>query len=1218
MFGRIPNRMAPQRNSVGAGILLIVTVLVGMDAAFPRLLSAQDPPFRRLATFDSPDEPIAEPIANPTDEVSTDNDKPVPPRKPSRPDAVSASASDITDDEDQPIPRRKPARPRAESESAAADEKYEDRPIPWKKPSGSKVSPALATEESTENEDPIPRKTRRPKVAQASGEFIAPDETMDPASQGMPERVIGNGIGTMGRVSHLGGRTFGRNDSITPLEYMPYLLMDEHFLFADLRGFVTNRSTAGGNFGLGYRRLFDDWNAWGGASVWYDADQSTGKMFQQVGLSFEGLIQQFEVRSNVYLPLTSSQSYSNVISNPALVGNQLLYSRSTNFGNSLRGVDAEIGYSLPILDRHVVRGYVGGYHFEGGSTGGVNGVKARIEGVINNTVTAQTLFTHDKLYGTNLMVGLSMQFPFGKDHPNTGWVRNTPSPFRFVERNYNVIVDQSQTSADNQVAADPTTGKPYLIEQVSSSAGSATPDGTTANPYSTIAAAQAAGGNVILVQSGSVLNQAVTLTSGQHLLGLGPVTQYLPTVGGGSVPIPNLVQAAQRTTPVIQNVTGTAITLASNTDVGGFTITGSTGNGISGTGVSGVSLHDLMFSSIGGDAINLANLSGNVTIFNTQVTSVTGDAIVFNGGNPNINYNGTGNTISANGNGFILENLTGGSVTVNNLALNQIGGTGLIINTVAAPVSVNSLSVTNSGTAGTGGSAVAISGLASTTQTVNGKTTTSYNTYGFGGTTKISSPTGAGFSVNGTDATINVTNLNVTSSSTTSPAVSLVNDTKPITFGSVTVNANGNTGLYADTVTSLQINGGKFTTVGGPAIDVESSGFNALLASVSTNGGPFGIKLASSTGNFSIVGNGATGTGGTIQNTTTAGMLINSFGNTSLSWVNFNNNAVGIKSTGSNQLAVSGLQMTQSTGYAIDSLDDVTVAVNGSTFSGNGAVGGGTIRIQSDNPNPTVTYTSSITKNTITDPNGTAVSLATTVAGAGAKLNLLVSGNTINSYGNHASMIAADWNGPVTASIASNTLNAYGTSLTGILLQDPSTTAILTGSITSNSITFEPATATSTAANSGTAIWVIDGQSGQTSTVTSSVTLTSNAIVFQGTGGTAFRSGFYAPTTNVVSGNTVNDKAGGATGMFFDYVAATSSLEIIQNSITLLKGDTSTNYGFVFAQGAPTFALTYPAGTPSTWTNVLYNLTSPSNAFKMPTGVATGGLEINTTWYAAP
>ncbi len=1050
-----------------------------------------------------------------------------------------------------------------------------------------------STEEPAQKETPL-------KADPESERATEPDEE----SQDLPQRMIGNGLGTMGRASHLGGKTFGRNDSITPLEYMPYLLTDSHFIFADVRGFVTNRSQVGGNIGVGYRRLVDEWNAWGGASVWYDADQSTSKMFQQVGFSFEGLIQRFELRSNVYLPFTSSQTFSNTISNASFSGNQLLYSRSLSVGNALRGVDAEVGYSLPVLDRHVVRGYVGGYHFDGGSTGGVNGFKARVEGVINNTITAQTLYTHDKLYGSNLMVGLSMQFPFGNNHPTTGWNRNTPSPFRFVERNYNVIVAQSQINAVNQVAIDPATDKPYIVEQVyapTSGPVAGTPDGTSAHPFSTVAAAQAAGGDVIFVQSGSVLNEAITLTSGQHLFGQRNVIETLPTTGG-NVRIPNLLQAGQQL-PTIQNVTGTAVTLASNTEVAGFAITGSSGHGIFGSGVSGVSLHDLTFASIGGDAINLTNSSGNVAIRNTQITSATGNGIVFNGGNPNITYFGAGNTITAQGNGFVLENLSGGAIAINDLSLKNIGGTGLVINSVATDATFASLAISQSGTGGTGGSAVDISG---TTKSGNRDAT-----YNFTGSTNVTSPNANGFSVSGTDAIINVANLNVTSSSS-SPAISLANASSKITLDNVAVNTHNAMGLSANNAASLQVNGGSFTTVNAPAIDVESSAINAKLGSVSVNGGAYGIKLEASTGNFTIAGNGAYATGGVIQNTTTAGILVNSFGSTTLSWVDFVNNGVGIQSTGSAQLNLSDLRISGSTGYAIDSLNDSTVSLTASILTTNGATNGGTVRIQA---NTTGLYTSSITKNTITDANanGTAVQFLTQASGAGATLNLLATGNILSGFGSGSTMIGTNWTGPVTATISTNSIYSYGPGITAISLQDPSTTSLLTGTIASNLIYFDTAAATS-----GTGIWVIDGQSGHSSTGTSTLSLATNKITFQGTGGTGLRFGLYAASTDTITGNSIIDQAGGATGMLFDYVAANSVATITTNGVTLLAGDTTTHRGIIFSQVAPKLNLSFPVASAASITNNIYNTTTPADAFSIPVGTAIGGIVINGNFIAAP
>ena len=837
---------------------------------------------------------------------------------------------------------------------------------------------------------------------------------------------VTDGLGMISRGGYLAGKTFGRDSSIAPLEVMPYLLTDEHFMFADVRGFLNNYSLPGGNVGIGYRHLREDYNAWGGASVWYDADQTSTKLFQQVGLSFEALIQRFELRSNVYLPVSSSQTISNSISNAAIVGNQLLYGRNIDLGTALRGVDGEVGYSLPIQERHVIRGFVGGYHFEGGSTGGVNGFKARVEAVYNNGPMAQVMYTHDKLYGDNLMVGVTFQFPFGNNHPTSGWKQSTPSPFRYVERNYNVIVAQQITNLGNQVATDPLTGKAYVVEQVyappsGSPPPSGTPDGTSAAPFSTVAAAQAAGGNIIIVDSGSVLNQAVTLTSGQHLIGEGTYSEALPVTGGGSIQIPNLVQAAQpggsTATPIFTNVTGSAITLASNTEVSGFAVSGTTGNGISGSNVSNVSIHDMTFLSTGGDAIHLSNSSGNVKINHVQITGASGNGIVLDGGTANISFDGTGETITAQGTGFTLSNLTGGSVNINNLAVKNTGGIGLNLNTVGTNVTIGNYSATQ-----TTGAAVAITGTTGYVSTVNGVSTNVYNTYDFTGYTTITSPKAAGFTVNNTDAIINVTNLTVNSTAS-APAVSLLNDTtSAITFASLTVNTNNAKGLYAVGLDTLVIDHGTFTTVNAPAIDIQSSVVNATLSSVSVDGGAFGISLAQSTGVFTIQGNGHAGSGGTILNTTN-GVVINSFGTTNLNWVNFTDNGTAIQSKASSQLNLVGLQITGSNNYAIDSLDDASLNLSNSTLTGNGAINGGTIRVRAD---VVGTFQSVITGNNISDTNGTAIQYLTEANGAGASLATTISSNTIIGTRGNSPIIGANWNGPAQMIISNNTIDAYG------------------------------------------------------------------------------------------------------------------------------------------------------------------------------------------------
>lgn len=1039
-------------------------------------------------------------------------------------------------------------------------------------------------EESIETPPPAPKKKKEPP----------------PPVEEIPY-VITNGYGSMGRASHLIGKTFGRNDSMTPLEVMPYLLTDEHFVFADARGFVTNRSEGGGNFGLGYRRLMDNWNAWGGASVWYDADQSTGKMFQQIGLSFEGLINQWEFRSNVYLPLTSSQTFSNSVTGSTIVGNQLLYTRTTDLGTSLQGVDFEGGYSLPVLDRHVVRGFVGGYHFENGTAGSVNGFRARAEAVINYAVTAQVMFTHDRLYGDNVMVGLSLQYPFGKNHPTTGWDRNTPSPFRFVERNYNVIVAQANSAAPNQVATDPQTGNPYVVDQVYSPGSGSTPvlgieDGTTANPYSSISAAQAAGANVIIVRSGSVITDAITLAPGQHLFGQTGSPQSLPTSGGGTVMIPNLgapsLLPVFNTTPVIDGISGSAITLASNSEVAGFLISGSTGSAITGTGVSGVSLHDLMFTSIGGDAINLSNSSGNVYIANTQINSVASNGIVLTGGSPTLSYNGQASTITTQGDGFVLRDLTGGSINLTNLNVMKAGGTGLVLDHAAANASIDSLIVSNAASNAPNASAVEITGA--TGSTVN-----------FNGTTQITASNGYGFNVNTTDAKVNVNSLNITSTSGL-PAVTVTNTSNPVTIGNLSVTTQNTTGLSASNVTGLQIGSGSITTVNAPAIDVQSAGFNAKLGSVSVDGGAFGVRILNSAGAFTITGSGNTGSGGTIQNTTSAGLLISSYGSTSVNWVNFVNNNVGIQSTGTSSLSMTHLQITGSTGYAIDSLNDQTFILGSSVLSGNGSSSGGSVREQATNA---ATYNSTLNYNTITDSNGIAFQLVNQSAAVGSTLNLTFNTNTFSGYANNAAITSVNWSGPVTANYTSNIVNAFGTGMTGILLQDPSTTSKLTATFTANTVNF------ASGADSGNGIWIVNGQPGQTSTIQSALIMNGNVVDLQGKQGTGLRFGLYDAGVVSLTSNSVTDHVGGVTGVLYDYLAGGSNLTSTGNKITFLQGDSLPARSFVYAQGSPTVTLNYQQGSATNW---VYNTQDSTAGFSMQSGFGTGGIVINNKYFAAP
>src|SRR5690606_551625 len=116
-------------------------------------------------------------------------------------------------------------------------------------------------------------------------------------------------------------------------------------------------------------------------------------------------------------------------------------------------------------------------------------------------------------------------------------------------------------------------------------------NGAVDNPFTTIAQAQAAGGDIIYVHSGSTITDSIVLQNGDRLLGEG-VNHWISVAGFGKVLLPE-ANGGGGLRPLIQGTAGDAVTLASNTEFSGFVIDTPTGNGITGVGVSNVSIRNV-------------------------------------------------------------------------------------------------------------------------------------------------------------------------------------------------------------------------------------------------------------------------------------------------------------------------------------------------------------------------------------------------------------------------------------------------------------------------------------------------------------------------------------------------------------------------------------------------------------------------------------------------
>ncbi|HVJ86766.1 MAG TPA: right-handed parallel beta-helix repeat-containing protein [Caulifigura sp.] len=1001
-----------------------------------------------------------------------------------------------------------------------------------------------------------------------------------PPGSSQPKRSKGddaseNGWGVIGRTGHLGFKTFGRDTSISPVEIMPYLLEDEHFFFADVRGFVSNQSEFGGNAGLGYRYLDEGMMSWYGGNIFYDVDNTTGELFHQIGFGFEAAIEIIELRTNFYIPVGDTEKqFSRGTLAARFENNQLLFDSTSRFGTAMKGVDFEVGSGLPVPVGPFgsdLRGYVGGYFFNGGDADNITGFKARAELDITHTVTTQLLYTNDGTFGSNVMVGAQVEFPWGGSHPSSSWKRAMPSPYRYVERNYNVIVGETRSEIQGIVAINPATGLPYEVQHVSST-GTPGGDGSPDDAWATVAQAQSAGGDLIWVHSGTTLTEQITVQNGQFVLGEAP-GQTLVAQGYGTIQLPGGPSAgptaAPLGSPLITGVSGPAVTLGSNSTFSGFTIDGVTGDGIVSSGASNVNVSNVTLKDITGDAMRLTNSSGNVSLQNVEFQSISGRGLVIDGGNANVTA--TAKFTNVTGDALTIEDTTGGSVTLTDINISHSGGRGLVGTNLGGGLITDDLTITQ-----ITGDAIVING---TTESVT-----------FGGVTKIEDSLARGMVLNGlnptevenVDKAITIEDLQIKSAST-GAALTITDSEADLIIKNMTLNLTKGAGMVVDNVDELTINKGTIKTTENIAVDISDSNTDINLTWIDANDGPVAIRIVDSTGGFVVNGQGKLGSGGVIQNMDTAVILDNA-GTVGLRYMNFVNNTNGITSANSDYVVLDYLQIGGTTNYAVDSRNDSLHSISNSYLAENGALGGGTIRYRAD---AFGTYVAQIVSSTIIDNNGTPISYAGLAGSEGSSLNYLMDGTVVQANRGGVSAFDVQWNGPIGLTINGSEFTLNEANQRAVNVVGTSTTDRLTAAITNNIINADDTSAVGLR-------FIAAG--------TSTLNIVGNGIAFNGGNGIGMQFNLADDAMVLLDTNAVIDNAFGATGFLFDDIAAGSTVRIDGNSMQFKSTGVVVDRGIIFTSMGETVQLQ------GTRNNVIQGATTP---FQAPSGKSTGSFRLN-------
>jgi hypothetical protein len=950
-----------------------------------------------------------------------------------------------------------------------------------------------------------------------SSRFAIAEEAEGPAENATESRGS-----ITGRAGYLAFETFGRDDSITHVEVMPYLDLDQHTLFSDARLFMSNDGYFGGNVGFGYRYRVPEGNRFLGASFWYDLDDTTSEMFHQLGVSLESCGSLWDVRTNIYVPIGDYETdYGIAVQDQQFVGNQITFTSARTFGTAMTGFDLELGLPVPteFARTRNISITPGTYMFFADAAEEIYGYKVRAEGNVTSNVAMQVEMTDDDTFGTTVMLGVEFVLPGGSRYKKPADTSSRIRTDQFVHRNYNVIVSKQVDLRPGLAAINPETGQPYSVQHVSSAAGGAGL-GTAEDPFHAVADAQAAGGDIIFVHGDSVLSNPVVMQAGEHILGEG-VDHNIFYDGYGIDLLPMVNGTTAR--PTLLGVAGTAVTLASDSQFSGFVVDSPTGSGIVGDSISNVVVRDVDLRNAGLDGLYVRNSGGQNDFYELTITGAVGAAVHIDGGNSNIAIDGA--LDNSTGRAVVVESTTGGQVDLTGMVVQDDGGEGVLIENVDGDVAFGRVDVRNSSTTG-----IAIDGGSGDIATANAL---------------VQNAAAAGVDIRNTTGTFAFDNLDVTNQSG-GPGVSVVDSTASGTFSSLDIATDGATGLFVENGGELAIEAGDIDAANGTAIDIENATVEAELTSVSSSGATVGIRIVDHKGEFLIMGNEADGSGGLIENATTGVLLVNA-GTVGLQYVDLDGNGVGIDAASTERLALSYARVTDSVNYGIDALNTELLEVVNSTFENNGGAGSNSLRFQADTPDD---YTLLVYETTFTDASDAAIAVSTLGSGDGASLALQVYDSQIETSLFGAAGIRVDWNGPIVASVLNTLIEGTGGSNIGVDVTTTSTSELVDFAVNQNTFAFD----------GGNDVGVRFTTMGPATIATSL-----NAIGFDAAGGTGLEFNLAESADVTVSSNYIVDNVSGGTGVLFNSIAGPATVALQSNVIDLLSTTSVIDRGIIFS-----------------------------------------------------
>ncbi|HBR74077.1 MAG TPA: hypothetical protein DEA78_10260, partial [Cyanobacteria bacterium UBA11159] len=397
----------------------------------------------------------------------------------------------------------------------------------------------------------------------------------------------------------------------------------KNLTFIEGRLLLQNNAALGGNVVLGQRFFDESANRVYGGYIAYDNRDTGNNSFNQIGVGFETLGENWDFRINGYFPIgdnrqLADESFPSVF---GFQGNDLLLNRTRQFESAMTEVDTEFGGKIARLGEGSLRGYAGLYYIDAPGDDSALGVKGRLEIRPTDYLTLNLSVQNDRIFDTRVVASLGITFPGTSARGN-----NDDKP-KGLDRMGDTVARQStilvleQTEQDRVAAINPETNQPWRFQHVVLGANGG--NGTFESPVGTVQngidGTVSDGNNIVYVQLGN--NSEILpfeIPDQVQVLSTGPV-QELDTKQAGTVILP-LSGTGQL--PSIDPL----VIMRNNSTLAGFAIINAPDSAVFGRNVRNVTIRNNLIVNPAQEAIKLENVTGGINIANNIIDRTRSDS----------------------------------------------------------------------------------------------------------------------------------------------------------------------------------------------------------------------------------------------------------------------------------------------------------------------------------------------------------------------------------------------------------------------------------------------------------------------------------------------------------------------------------------------------------------------------------------------------------------